>query len=860
MANVYNKESNVRKLTKTVAFISLMAPASALPLGVGDIELHSALNQNLNAEIPLSLSANENPSDIKVKLAPPDKFDEAGVPWNYFLSKIKFELVTRANGVSVIKLSSTDALREPFLDFLLQVTWPKGNIYREFTVLIDPPAMYQQPVIPVAVGSKASKAEREYAKIVGEAPLAATKSGGVAVSEYGPVSRRDSLWGIAEKVNNYNDVSIEQVMLALYEVNPQAFYKENINALTAGTTLKVPDKTALLKLTRKDALDEFARQNSEWKGGSVTPKSKASKKTEKTEIETQLTLTAPTEAEVSDTQTMTGGEPEPARVSGVETDLQPGGETANPELQERLSKLEQQLEKMEQLLALKDEQLAALQNKPTATVSEALPQQPQASTVSTQQQPGPSSVTPQQPAETAPISKPPVQQQPQPPAVVVKPKPQPVIAPQPEPESNYYSWLLGVLGLLAIGGFGWLWYRKRQVASETDTESMFAASSEISLPSGDSQLEVQGSVESGVSYDVGTVGESSFLSEFTPSDFDAFDTDEHEVDPISEADVYLAYGRYQQAEELIRHAIGESPSKDDYKLKLLEIFYANENKEGFEQYSRELAQTGKRNDAAFWEKVTEMGVEICPDSALFSGGSEADGQEQDLESKDSVKWEEDDTDLPSFEEPDSDEDTSAKSEIEGQEKDDNSIDFILDLAGTEPESEEGEKEERSIDNIDFNLVPETEEEQETEPEKQLKDDIESLDFDFSMPETETPSVEKDKQDDAVELDDFTLSLEEAETSSDEDRALKDAEADFDFNFDFESEKQELGGKEGNDDTIEFGVSDLTDMDEFETKIDLARAYIDMGDAEAARDIAEEVVQNGNTEQKEAAQAILDELK
>ena len=109
-----------------------MAPVSVLPLGVGDIKLHSALNQNLNAEIALVVSPNENPSDITVKLASPDKFDEAGLPWNYFLSKIKFDLVTRPNGKVVIKLTSNEALREPFLDFLLEVTWPKGNLYREF--------------------------------------------------------------------------------------------------------------------------------------------------------------------------------------------------------------------------------------------------------------------------------------------------------------------------------------------------------------------------------------------------------------------------------------------------------------------------------------------------------------------------------------------------------------------------------------------------------------------------------------------------------------------------------------------------------------------------------------------------------
>ncbi|MGZ5577165.1 MAG: type IV pilus assembly protein FimV, partial [Methylobacter sp.] len=131
----------MRNLTKTLAVVSLLAPASGHTLGIGDIKLHSSLNQNLDAEIALTLSG-ESVSDIKVNLAPPGKFDEAGVSWSYFLSKIKLETVTHPNGATVIKVTSKEALKEPFLDFLLEVSWPKGNLYREFTVLVDPPSVY----------------------------------------------------------------------------------------------------------------------------------------------------------------------------------------------------------------------------------------------------------------------------------------------------------------------------------------------------------------------------------------------------------------------------------------------------------------------------------------------------------------------------------------------------------------------------------------------------------------------------------------------------------------------------------------------------------------------------------------------
>jgi len=122
------KESGVRHLTKTLAVVSFLLPASAYPLGIGEIKLHSALNQNLDAEIALVLSPGEKPADIKVSLASPDKFDETGIPWSYFLSKLRFQTIDTGNNRVLVKITSKDVLKEPFLDFLLQLSWPKGEL------------------------------------------------------------------------------------------------------------------------------------------------------------------------------------------------------------------------------------------------------------------------------------------------------------------------------------------------------------------------------------------------------------------------------------------------------------------------------------------------------------------------------------------------------------------------------------------------------------------------------------------------------------------------------------------------------------------------------------------------------------
>ncbi len=111
----------MRNLTKALAAVSLLIPASGYSLGIGGIKLHSALNQKLNAEISLITSKGEAASDIKVELASPDKFDEVGVPWSSFPSKIKFTPFTRSNGSVAIKLTSNETLNEPFLDFIIEV-------------------------------------------------------------------------------------------------------------------------------------------------------------------------------------------------------------------------------------------------------------------------------------------------------------------------------------------------------------------------------------------------------------------------------------------------------------------------------------------------------------------------------------------------------------------------------------------------------------------------------------------------------------------------------------------------------------------------------------------------------------------
>ncbi|WP_432745008.1 FimV/HubP family polar landmark protein [Methylobacter sp. G7] len=982
------KKSNVRLLTKTLAVVSLLAPVSSQALGIGEITLHSALNQNLNAEISLVLSG-ENVSDIKVKLAPPEKFDEAGVSWTYFLSKIKFETMTQSNGSAIIKLTSNEALKEPFLDFLLEVSWPKGNLYRGFTVLVDPPSAYNQATFPVSTRTEG------YAQPSVVTPQSqAYANGQSSEGEYGPTLSNDTLWSVAERTRGQGDVSVEQMMIAIYQANPHAFNKGNAHGLTAGKMLKIPERGIVLKLSRNQALTEFKRQTKAWKKRSApasgdTEKAKPALRGVEVSVDNQLTLAAPAKQAVADHAVITSAnesedsDKDAADQSEVVKGNHAEGNvsaavSADGVLQSKISGLEKQLAMMQELIALKDQQFAALQKRSLANPvaqQQVLPGEDTAArlenqTMTTPQQtvvqpaeppqPVPGEMVTAKPADQiTPVSQPTVVQS----AEAVRP------LAQPEPETSSlldtYYLVVGSAGTVILTLLGWLWWRKRKVDEETNTESMFASTimveasavdENISVPIVETSLAVQDN-------DTGTVGESSFLSEFTPSDFDSFDTDQGEIDPISEADVYLAYGRYQQAEELIRQAIKDQPDRDECKLKLLEIFYANESKADFEAYAAELAKNGKRNEAEFWEKAAEMGREICPDSPLFSSGDDLFAMVEDevvestgesITADNALNMESVMTGVVSFIKSGDDafvkeatelkndaldfDLTSSDDVIAGTQRNNEDIDFDLSSFSMDTNtSNEAEKDaidpsvqvdalsREQVEDVNFDLSPFSIEfdgadqgviAPNTITGKSLGATSESIDFDLSSfsiesdngviafnTQTGSPSVahiedfdlssfsmdanETDKADqdftgsdallsslpeasvDKYDAHDFDFSFDHAEKkevdsldfsaleSNDSLSFDDDMDGDFDFNFDLDlaptRKDQDSGQYE------EFGVSAFTDRDALETKLDLAKAYVDMGDADAAKDLAREVLDQGTVEQKNIAQTLLDEL-
>ncbi|MGD0959322.1 MAG: FimV/HubP family polar landmark protein [Methylomonas sp.] len=877
-------------LTKSLGFV-MLAPATAWALSIGDIQVHSTLNQYLDAEIKLHVEAGEDPRDVTVRMAAPDKFDRAGVPWTYYLSKVKFETIVKNDNSVTIKLSSSETLTEPFLDVLLEVIGTNGSQFKEFPLLFDPPSSYDQPATAIADNGNRYQ---DHSITSYESPLrkshpvsrggyhshpsqhpqvaAAAKESNPQIAtngEYGPTRTSENLWLIAKQLGNQQGVPAKEMLNALYRANPAAFIGNNINALKKGVTLKIP------------AID-----------GAKSAASANVNQAEQKQLSTSnkpLQLLSPSDGSAVDKAAL--GSQEKAGQSGNQStvgDTNKAGDDKSLELQTRIEKLEQQLSLMQQLLALKDQQLSEVQKAGNSTASTStglLAATPPAAPAPVKIEPPPTVVSaPPQPAVVA--------------LPAAAPKPLPVVKTPPPVQTedffasdSYYVSLAGV-SVAVFSVLGWLWWRKRSIDMLTSRESMFASADQIRIPDVDHSLSIPVLEidNSAAFYDVGMVGESSFISDFTPSDFDAFDTEQNEVDPLSEADVYLAYGRYQQAEDLIRHAIKQEPEKDVYKLKLLEVFYAGENRQGFADYVQELAAKGKQADQIFWGKVTEMAKEIAADLPLFGGASGFAPQMRSAESNyasdpgtkqtsghfDSLDFDAVPMDMQGANPTESmfknipvkDQDFSAGlNYVGGDSSKDHGLDFNIDKLADNSVKVDKINELASFE-FDLSDLSFTDAVEPSPVDPQ--DELEKFEFDFDL-ETIKPYPEKVESNPVLGLkqqqdmhmednffadDDFFapdngLTRHGAE-SADNNPGLTE----FDFNFDFDMPV--VDSKEYNG--YELGASNLKDTNEFETKIDLAKACLDMGDSEAAKNIAEEVLSKGTTQQQTVAKNLLDKMR
>lgn len=907
----HNKGENmVRKSSLILALISWMASTCVYALGLGDIHVNSALNQNLDASIDLLSVEKGRLDDIRVTLASPKAFERAGVERPYLLTNLHFKPERLPDGSAVIRITTRNPIREPFLNFLVEVNWPKGRVVREYTLLLDPPVTLSRAPAPVeAPQVEAPEMVTEEAKpapappVTAQPEAAAPPVSGMATadegrSEYGPVKKGDSLWRIASR-NSRSGTDINQMMVAIYRANPDAFFDNNLNNLKSGEILRIPSREEVAEVDRVDAYNQYRQHLNVWMAEKET---RAPATIAETAGEEAETTAPPAETAATETSAEAAAKPEPEAVPEAELKIataRPEGEgeagasdegkteetvarlkqelllareeaesavQEGEDLQSRVTELESQLQLAERTLALKNEQLAQLQAaaaQATETGEEV---------AATDEQPAEEQPVMDQPAEEPVMDQPaeePVMDQPmaeqpaaEPPAVeeaaveqpavtetappVAAPEPKPAPKkkpaapkkPKPQPEQGLLDTLLGspLMMALSVGGLliviVLIWFMAGRRKSKGDFEES------ILLGGGDSEVtaEVPGKVGgAGPAH----VDETSFLSDFSPSDIDALQDETGEVDPLSEADVYIAYGRYQQAEELIRQAIERDPERYPLYYKLFEILHAVKDASGFGAFVQEVAGTAvEESDPAAWQRVLAMGAELAPENPLFVGGASQGAGEQSTEELTALGEDSEVLDLDAIT---ADLDAEGQVGTETAPQDQEEVDLSEFTANMEDTGGLDEIAGSDLDldlDLDSSLV-------------NLDTDVSAdlgLDFTESAA-SETPAVDEGERT-IPSIDLLNLADEEEKGEDENVVSLAGEEADL--------EAFSLDDIEGGIETDSMFI-EAADADEINTKLDLARAYIDMGDPEGAQDILDEVLAEGDDAQKQEAQRLKEQI-
>ncbi|MEX5332154.1 motility hub landmark protein FimV [Pseudomonas paraeruginosa] len=910
----------LRTLVRAIAAASVLTSGMAHGLGLGEITLKSALNQPLDAEIELLEVRDLSSGEVIPSLASPEEFSKAGVDRLYYLTDLKFTPVVKPNGKSVIRVTSSKPVQEPYLNFLVQVLWPNGRLLREYTVLLDPPLYSPQaaasaPQAPVSA-PRASSAPRA-PQAQAPAPVRTTAPAG---SETYRTVSNDTLWEIAQR-NRTDRVSVPQAMLAFQELNPGAFVDGNINRLKSGQVLRIPTEQQMLERSPREALSQVQAQNQSWRG-SRNPAAASAGARQLDATQRSAAGSAPAKVDAPDNLRLVSGKGKASKGAdkGGKGDSKAIADTLavtkesldstrreNEELQSRMQDLQSQLDKLQKLIQLKDAQLAKLQGQLAAEgQGVAQPGAAQVDAGAAAQAPAAAAPTPapagEAPAAPAqpPVAPPPAPAAETPPAPAA---PAPVRTEEPAEASFLDELLANPLWLAVIGGSALLALlvllmilSRRNAQKEKDEAAALAAEA------GEEQEDALDLGKDG--FDDLTLDEPEPQVAAVAASTEK--TTAQTSDALGEADIYIAYGRFNQAAELLQNAIYDEPQRSDLRLKLMEVYAEMGDREGFARQENELREIGgaqpqveqlKSRYPAMVAVAAVAGLagaklaqdeldsfsldDLSLDHTGHAAGPDAAGQ--DLDDAFDLSLDDLDGDLGGDE-------VQADLKSDSGALDDLTLDSDLDLAASAPA-------EKPADDLDFGLdfadLAETPVDAKGDglgdfsldldaPEDKLSDDdfLLSLnddaaaaapadngfgldteaadepslslpdDFDLSLAdEPVEPAVPAKSEDSfAAQLDEVSAQLDELASNLDEPKNAAPS-----FSAEDAAIASTLDGE--SDDDFDF----LSGADEAATKLDLARAYIDMGDSEGARDILEEVLAEGNDSQQAEARELLERL-
>jgi pilus assembly protein FimV len=908
----------VRKLVLAIAAASALSSGMAHALGLGELTLKSTLNQPLVAEIELLDVKELTAAEVVPSLASPEDFAKAGVDRQAFLDDLTFTPVLNASGKSILRVTSSKPLSEPMVKFLVQVMWPNGRLLRDYSVLLDPSKFSPQTAEAAAQPAP-----------TGTTPVtAATKP-----SQYTTTSR-DTLWEIAAKARNGG--SIQQTMLAIQALNPDAFIDGNINRLKTGQVLRLPDQAQSTGLPQSKAVAEVAAQNTAWRQGRryVAKPGTAQQQLDATNRgrgEAVTTQAGRDKLSLVSAESGKAGKGPAGDAKALSNKLAVTQESLdttrrdNAELKSRMTDLQSQLDKLQRLIELKNNQLAKLQAEgaagaPAAAAAPAMTAE-LATTPAT-----PAAETAPAPAASTPEATPAQAGQP------VEPAP----AASSEQKFNELltnPWLLGLAGGGAVVVLLLLLLLARRRKAQQEAEKhvrMARALSEEQEFSADLDLPES-------SFEGLEVPPPSVKLAATPAPAPApapviapvvvtppiaaplvSPAAERSDDVLGQAQSHIAAGRLNQAAALLEEGVKQEPQRSDLRLKLMEVYGLQGDRDAFVVQERQLVANGDN-----FAQVEKLKSRFPAMALVAAGGIAAAAATAELDAqyvKDLL------LDEPKAPEPtpaDDDFDSAFDLSLDDLENVppvtptpapaaddlDSAFDLSLDdldnltpaafapepVAEPKPEPELASEPEpqpepvASVDELeefplDDDLSFDSILQQQTESTANL-DDLSVFDLDMDLGGDPSPAI--------LAEDDFLLGLDEdmkdLPSTTVAEAPLDDLElpADFDLSLAdemaaptppdaFESELNDVNAELDRlsqriseptftvddalatvDDEPDFDF--LSGTDEVATKLDLAQAYIDMGDNDGARDILNEVVTEGDDGQKNEAQEMLSRL-
>ncbi|MGJ7542735.1 FimV/HubP family polar landmark protein [Variovorax sp. LT1R16] len=612
------------------------AALDAQALSLGRITVQSALGEPLRAEIDVAEINASEAEGLRVNVGSPEAFRTAGVPYNAALSEVRSTLQRRADGRYVVRLSSNRSVSDPFIDLVIEASWGSGRITREYTVLLDPPSS-RPPAAATAIAPTPAQIAPPAAPPLSVAPPARPRPATAAVAAPPPVPTAPSepptaraaaaVGGSSGQVTVHTgdtaskiagaykpaEVSLDQMLVALLRANPNAFIDGNVNRVRAGAVLDLPSAAQATATPAAEARRTVIAQSRDFgdyrrRLADNAPNAKVAS--------ADRQATGKLQANVQDRNAVAASPDKLTIAQARAADDKLAQARQAQESNARLAELSKNISELNKL------QGAGAPAPAPAPATAGTTAAPSATAVAPAAAPATPATAPSAASGALPsvaasaalaaATVPPAGTVTPPAAAAAASAPRtPAPANAPPSETNFLDELLS--NPLMLGGgalilllLAFLAYRLTQSRRRDTGESVFL---ESRLPK-DSFFAASG----GESVD--TKNRNSVVSSlsYSPSQLDTGD-----VDPVAEADVYLAYGRDLQAEEILREALRLNPERAAIPLKLLEIHAKRRDLRAYEALAADVHKlTG--GTGSDWNRVVEMGKELDPGNPLYEAG------------------------------------------------------------------------------------------------------------------------------------------------------------------------------------------------------------------------------------------------